>query len=381
MGNAIDQLVALFQGHAAAWAPTLLGYATALFAGLAVIEFVWVVGFSLARRVELPDLIATVVQQIVTIGFFYWLMHNSPTFLKAIIDSFRMAGSGASVATGGAANMSASNVFALGANLAYSVWQGMSWDHPLLGFLLVIAGVIVVLVFGYLVALMVEVLVESLIVSYAGVVMMGFGGNVYTRQYATAQYRYAISVGAKLMVLQLIIGLGASIISGWSSSIVSAGAVIDWKTIAVMIGAPIVLVRLAMKVPQLAQDMVMGNITGTYGSLGSTAQMVAAASAGASIALAGAGAAGVASFQLAGRQMAQRMQSAADGSGGAGGASGLPPGRITQAAMMAGMAARNLGRATANDVGKRLTGQYGAQHGYRGWRVASALNDTSKEKS
>src|SRR6185437_8688963 len=92
VGNAIDQLVALFQGHAAAWAPTLLGYATALFAGLAVIEFVWVVGFSLARRVELPDLIATVVQQIVTIGFFYWLMHNSPTFLKAIIDSFRMAG-------------------------------------------------------------------------------------------------------------------------------------------------------------------------------------------------------------------------------------------------------------------------------------------------
>ena len=56
MGNAIDQLVALFQGHAAAWAPTLPGYATALFAGRAVIECGWVVGV-FGVRVREPGVI------------------------------------------------------------------------------------------------------------------------------------------------------------------------------------------------------------------------------------------------------------------------------------------------------------------------------------
>lgn len=375
MGNVLDNIVAVFQGAAGTWAPTLLDYATTLFAGLALIEFVWVVGFSLARRVELPDLIATVIQQMITIGFFYWLMRNSPRFLKAIVDSFRLAASGASSAGGGTPNMSPSNVFNAGVNLAHTVWQGMSWGQPLLGALLVVAGIITVVVFALMAGLTIEVLVESLIVSYAGVLMMGFGGNVYTRQYAIAQVRYGISVGAKLLVLQLVVGLGEHLVVGWATTQAAGGAVTDWNTVATMIGAPIVLVRVAHKVPQIAQDMVMGNITGTHGSLGSTAATIAAASAGAAVALTGAGAAGGAAFRLAGKQMQQQL--AADK---ASGGSGSQPGRITQAAMMTGLAAKNLGGALASDVGKRLTGQYNASHGYRGWRVAAALDQAAKDK-
>ena len=379
MGNVLDNIVAVFQGAAGTWAPALLDYATALFAGLAFIEFAWVVGFSLARRVELPDLIATIIQQMITIGFFYWLMRNSPQFLKAIIDSFRLAANGASAAGGGTANMSPTNVFNAGVNLAHAVWQGMSWGQPLLGALLLLAGLITVIVFAVMAGLMIEVLVESLIVSYAGVLLMGFGGNVYTRQYAVAQFRYAISVGVKLLVLQLIVGLGEHLVVGWATTQAAGGAVTDWNTVATMIGAPIVLFRIAYKVPQIAQDMVMGNITGTYGSLGSTAAMIAATGAGAAASLAGAGVASGAAFRLAGKQMQQQLAANA-ANGGVPNDNPAQPGRITQAAMMTGMAARNLGRGVASDVGKRLTGQYGASHGYRGWRVAADLNAQAKAK-
>ena len=42
--------------------------------------------------------------------------------------------------------------------------------------------------------------------------------------------------------------------------------------------------------------------------------------------------------------------------------------------MMTGYATRNLASAAASDVGKRLTGQYTAAHGYRGWRMAADMN-------
>lgn len=43
--------------------------------------------------------------------------------------------------------------------------------------------------------------------------------------------------------------------------------------------------------------------------------------------------------------------------------------------MMTGGAARNLASAAAADVGKRLTGQYSANHGYRGWRMAADMKN------
>ena len=378
----LDQLIGLFQSSAGGWAPSLLGYATTLFGGLALIEFVWVVGFSLARRAELPDLIATIIQQIITIGFFYWLMRNSPEFLKAIIDSFRIAASGASMSTGGSANMSPSDVFNAGLNLARAVWQGMTWDHPLLGILLALSGLITVVVFAGLTAMMIEVLIETLFVSYAGVIMMGFGGNTYTRQYAVAQFRYAISVGVKLLVLQLIVGLGEHLVVGWATTLSAAGAVTDWTTVGMMIGAPIVLARIAIKLPQIAQDiaqdMVMGNITGAYGSLGSTAAMVASAAGAGALAIAGTGAAALSAMKLTGRQMEQRLASAAAGGSDGQNGGGQQPGRMTQAAMMTGMAARNLAAGFAGDVGRRLTGQPGATQGSTPWRVASALNQQAK---
>jgi hypothetical protein len=52
---------------------------------------------------------------------------------------------------------------------------------------------------------------------------------------------------------------------------------------------------------------------------------------------------------------------------------GATQSRITQAAMMPGMAARNVASGLASDVGRRLTGQ-ATGRGHVGWRIAADLS-------
>jgi type IV secretion system protein TrbL len=360
----LNGIVDTFTGQSSLWEGTLEGLALDLFLTLAIIEVTWTVARALARRVDLGDMIEIVAMQIVTIGFFYWLLINSADFVLAIIASFGEAANRASVAGGGMTNLSPSDIFASGLNLAKIIWEGMTITSPGLS-LLVLAGVIDVYIFAVIAAKLIEVLVESAFVAYAGIIMMGFGGSGFTREYAIAQFRYGISVGVKRFVLQLIIGLGQGIIVSWAQTVATSGA-LNWQTIGIMIGAPIVMLRLAETLPQRAQDMVMGASTSSSGSLGSSAQMAAATAAGIAASMVGAPVAAKAAYQLAQRQIEARRQE-----------NGQTGGRIGRAAMMTSYTVRNIGGALASDVGKRLSGQ-GARFGYRGWRIASDMKGKRK---
>jgi type IV secretion system protein TrbL len=364
--TALNTIIDTFQGHGAGWGAALLPYALTLFAGLAAIQFTLRVGFAVAQRVDLPELLALVVQEILTIGFFYWFLQNAATFLKAIVDSFRQIANAASVATGGSQNMSPVDVFSAGVNMAKAIWAGLSWGQPLLGGLLIIAGVICAIVFALVAAMMIEVLIESILVSYSGVLMCGFGGSAYTREFAIGQIRYAISVGAKLFIMQMLIGVSEAIIRQWSVAISAGEMVTEWGTVATMIGVPIVILRLVQKLPQMGQNMVNGSVGHTHGGLFQTAAAVGAAAVGTAAAASGAGVAAVESFKLAGRQMQQQ-----------GGGGGGTQSRIAQAALMPARTVGNVASAAASDVGRRLTGQ-SLGRGHMGWRMAADLSSRKK---
>ena len=99
-------------------------------------------------------------------------------------------------------------------------------------------------------------LVESYIVLSAGVLLMGFGGSRWTKDFALKTVIYAVSVGAKLFVLQLIAGLGAQIIGGWASlpegqSVLAP--VNATSNILVIVGSTLVLSVLVKTVPEMIQ--------------------------------------------------------------------------------------------------------------------------------
>jgi type IV secretion system protein TrbL len=355
----LNGIVETFTGQASLWKWTLQGLALELFAILAGIEVAWVIGRALARRVDFGDMIEIIAMQVITIGFFFWLLINSADFVLAIVASFGEAANRASVAGGGMTNLSPSDIFTSGLNIVKIIWDGITISSPGLSTLLVIAGVINIYIYAIITAKLIEVLVEAAFVAYAGIIMMGFGGSSFTREYAIAQFRYAISVGAKRFVLQLIVGLAQGIITGWATTVATSGA-LNWTTIGTMVGAPIVMLRLCETLPQRAQDMVMGVSTYSSGHLGQTAASVAATAGAVAAGLVGGGAATKAAYQLAQKQIEDRSQQG-----------GAPPGFAHRAAMTAGMTARNLGSAAAHDVGQRMIGQN--RFGHRSWRMAQDL--------
>jgi type IV secretion system protein TrbL len=372
--DVLNGIVETFKNQAKLWEKTLSGLATSLFVTLAIIELVWVIGWATARRTGFDDMVALVAEQIIIIGFFYWLMINTADFILAIIDSFAEAANQASIAGGGSKNLGPSDIFAAGLNMSKTLLEGMTvFDIPF-SMLLCLAGIINIIIFAKITAKLIEVLIESSFTAYAGIILMGFGGTRFTRDYATSVFRYGISVGVKRLFLQLIIGLGQGIIVGWVSTL-KTGGVLNWQTIGIMMGAPLIMYGLAETLPQKAQDLIMGVYTGGSGaSVGKPVAMAAAAVGGALAGAVGGGAAVKAAFQLARTQLDQRQRS------GQGGQSGTAATRMGRAAQLTGMAARNIGSAAASDIGKRLSGT-GGRYGHRSWRIASDMKNQAGQNS
>jgi len=361
MVNAFDRVRA-FEG-------ALMNQAQLLFAGLALIEFVLVVGKQVIARADAVGILATVLFQVITLGFFYWLCIHGPDISRAITVSFAQVANDASVAAGGSRNLSPGDIFELGLELVKVVWAPLGLNIK--SILLIFAGLAILVVFATVAGMMIEVIVESYFTASVGVILLGFGGSSATRNLAVAQLHLAIAVGMKRLVLQLLVGLSEVLMRGWVGNV---GTDPSWIEIAVIVGVPVVLLRLVITLPQRAQDMVLGTYSNMGVGLGRAPQTAAALAGAAVTGAVGGGVATMAAFKEASAQIAARE---AAGSGGtisnAGGSQGTM-GSISRAAQVTGMAASNLGKAAAQDIGQRMTGSYAAQHGHRGFRMADAMN-------
>src|SRR3954449_12717736 len=78
---------------------------------------------------------------------------------------------------------------------------------------LLIAALVVVICFALIAAIVIVTTVEMYIVTYAGIILLGFGGSTFTKDYAVKYLTYAVSVGLKLMVMGLVVSIGQSILT------------------------------------------------------------------------------------------------------------------------------------------------------------------------
>jgi len=356
MGSTIlNQLVQAFQANAASWQAVLKADAIDLFWLLVAIDFVFTAIRLVFRGADFSEWLGEVVQQILYIGFFYALLTNSATWATAIVDSMRQAANQASAAGGGSINLSPADVFGIGVNIGQSVMGKISIFTPGASAGLIIAGVVIVCCFAVIAAWMILALVESYIVISAGVLFMGFGGSRWTKDIAITIIRYALSVGTKLFVMQLLVGIGESMMVNWLTQFTN----VDATTLCVMIGCSIVMVALVMVLPALVQGLMNGASVGHGGAMTAAAAMVGGGTAGALLGLGG----GTASVLNAGRLASAQMKASEN----------PPTSRLGRMAAMTGSAASNLGSAVLTDVGRRLSGQ--VHHGRPSWRMASDMGN------
>ena len=358
--NVLDGIVQQFQSQAASWESTLASLALQTFGILAAIELAWAAARLAFRGADVSEWLAELVNQILFIGFFLALLQNASTWGTAIVDSFRQAGRAA-----GGVGVNPSEVFTSGVSLAQKVMSQMSLMSPAASVGFMVAALVIIVCFALIAAWMVVTLVQSYIVIAAGVINMAFGGSRWTKDIAIATVRYTVSVGAKLMMLQLLVSVGQNLILSWSNqfnTITNSGLLI-------LIGSSVVMLAIVKIVPDEFQKVVGGASLSSGSALVGASAAVGGAVAGVALGMTGAGAMTGNAYQLASAQMGAADAKAAEANGG----QAPERSRIARAVALTGGTARNMAMAPIRDVGRRLTGDIGARHGVATWRMSADL--------
>jgi type IV secretion system protein TrbL len=354
--NALDCVLSTFQTATRGWEASLSQLAFRLFWILALIEFAWGAMLLAFRGADISEWMSSLLNQILFLGFFAALLQFSSTWAAAIVDSFR----GAANIAGGVAVIRPSDIFDAGLKLASTLLADLSVLSPVFSLVLVLSSFFLLIAFGLIAATLIVALVESFIIISAGVLMMGFGGSRWTKDYAVRTFQYCLSVGAKLFIVQLMAGLMIAIIQPWTT-VDSAQLTQSWTFLLVPLGISIVFVVLIRTIPELVQGIINGT------SLASGAGLYAAATgfaAGAAANTYSAGMAATSAGQLASEQLT-----------GAALRGEAPVSRAGHLAWLGVRAAANLGDAAVMNVGDRLSGRV-PPHGTRMGQMSAAIERT-----
>lgn len=342
-------LLDLVKNSAQQWDGKLKGYAERLFWMLALIQFIWTFMPLVFKQADLGEIVGELLRFIMVIGFFWALLQFASEWAEAVVNSFRQAG--ASAAGLGQTAIRPGDIFGTAIELANTIGDVETWN-PLTAFMVALAGVLVLLCFAFIAAFMGLTIIESYVVINASVLFMGFGASQWTREYAMAIVRYAVSVGAKLFILTLIVGLITDSAKNWQAAYNH-----DDASMWTMIGLAFACAYFAKTIPELVAGMISGVSSGGGSSVGG---MAAAGAAGAAAAIATIATAGAAAPALAGAAgAASGGAGAAGAAGAAGGASGGLAGAINSSfagASSGGAGAASMGGAASSGVGASTGG-------------------------
>jgi type IV secretion system protein TrbL len=357
--NALDCVLISFQEATRNWEAELARLALRLFWILALIEFTFSAIQLAFRGADFSEWMASLLNQILFIGFFAALLQFSSQWAGAIIASFREA---ANIA-GGVSVIRPSDIFDVGVKLGAALISDLSILNLAFSIILIIAAFFLLIAFGLIAASLIVALVESYIVISAGVLMMGFGGSRWTKDYAVRTFQYSLSVGAKLFIIQLLAGLILVITAPWTSELASYWTR-SWTSLFVLLGVSVVFVCLVRTIPDMVQGLINGTSLASGGGLYGTASGIAAGAVTGSVA-------GGMALRSAGLLASEQLRSAQTAGTGPDSSSG-------RAAFLARRTAGNLASAGTANIGDRLSGRVPAQ-GKPLAQMASKMSDAEKK--
>jgi len=277
----LDTVVAKYQEAASQWAATLTGYASYLFWGLAILSMVVTFGFMALKRADPMEFFAELFKFSFTTGFFWWLLTNGPVFAMSIINSLRKAGGTAAHVDG----LGPSGIVDIGFNIFFQILDKTSVWSPIDSLIMVILGLGVLISLALIAANMVILIISGWMLAYGGIFFLGFGGARWTSEMAISYYKTALGIGAAVMGMTLIVGVGQSMINDFYHQM-SAG--LKSKEMAVILVVAIVMYKLANTVPNMLAGMVGGNAAAGAANVGGGTLLGAAALAGGAMATGGA---------------------------------------------------------------------------------------------
>ncbi|WP_458255116.1 P-type conjugative transfer protein TrbL [Aeromonas caviae] len=284
-----DDVLERYGAAASSWGGVITDAATWLFWLLVTISMVWTFGMMALRKADIGEFFAEFVRFTIFTGFFWWLLSNGPNFASSIYDSMRQI---AGNATGLGGSLSPSGIVDVGFEIFYTVMDQSSLWSPVdsvAGMLMAVAILIVLALVGVNMLLM---LASGWVLAYGGVFFLGFGGSRWTSEMAINYYKTVLGVGAQLMAMVLLAGIGKTFLDDYYSRMSSS---VNLKEMGVLLIVCVILLALVNKVPALIAGISSG-ATGAAGigqmgagaALGAAGMAAAAAATGGALMAAGA---------------------------------------------------------------------------------------------
>lgn len=380
--NILDSVLAKYQAAATAWGSVMVSYATWLFWGLALISMVWTFGMMALKNSGIQEAFAEIVRFLTVLGFFWWILANGPAIADSIVKSMWMIGA---KAIGQSTDFTPGGVVQIGFDIFFKVLDQSSVWSPVDSACGILIAAIILAVLALVGVNLLLLFVSAWVLIYGGVFFLGFGGGRWTQDIAINYYKTVLGIGAQIMAMLLLIGIGKSFVDQYYAGM-SAGA--NLKELGVMLVVSLVLLYLTNKVPPLIGGIVGGGGGGAGGiggfgagaALGAAGMAAAAAATGGAMAMAGASnmAGGASALKAAFSQAQQHMaegsgmfsggggsssgggSSGGGSSGGSGGGSGGLGGGSASGGSGGFMSAMNTAGRFAADMGANLAKGAGA---------------------
>lgn len=267
----VGRIAEEFARQSGMWTTTLQKYAWLLFRWLMIIS-VAMIGIKAALQMStLQDAFRDFAFLVFFGGFIAATIQYYPEWSAAIIGSM---GKIAAEAGGVALDDSPLQV---GFSIVKLILSKVKVLDPAEALGLIISALVVLICFCLITAEVLITQCEAFIASGAGIILLGFGGFSHTRDIAFNAMKYIISVAFKLLVLQLLIGIGINFIGN-----VQNNTTAELKDIFQVIAMCIILWALVRQVPSICSGLISGSHLGGGGaSLGAVARAAGAAAAGA----------------------------------------------------------------------------------------------------
>ncbi len=275
--NVMNQLTTAFHDKAVIYGNALLVYAKRLFYFCLVLDVAFMGIKCVLSQTTIADTLKQFCMLLLFAGFIFSVITHYQDWTGKIING--LSGPGGIGTAIGAPDITVSP-FKMGYDIVKQILDACSGWKPIDSLAYLIIGGIILICYALMAAQIVLILCESYIAMNAAVILLGFGGSSFLKDFAINTMRYALSVAFKLFVMQLVLGVGLSFIHDFGTNVST-----KYEDLFVLLAASVVLLFLVKTLPEVCAGIITGSHTGGGGSI-----LAAAAVAGAGLALAKGGA-------------------------------------------------------------------------------------------
>ncbi|HVK54219.1 MAG TPA: P-type conjugative transfer protein TrbL [Burkholderiales bacterium] len=237
---------------------------------LATLELAWAACLWALEKDEMSSFTADLIKKLMYIGFFFLLLDKGPEWIPIVVKSFEYAGEHATSAP----PLTVDGVIATGLAIIALVWSKAPTGFDVLGKLgevcvALIATLVIAVAYFVAAAQLLCLRIEAFLLLAAGAIFLCFGGSSWTNEYVTKYFKYALTVGLRLLVILVILGMTTNLVMEMGDKFV-----FEYMELFQIMGVAVVTVLLSIRAPEMASALMSGGIGFSGGTMVSSAQSV-----------------------------------------------------------------------------------------------------------